>query len=317
MRVHVIATGGTIASTAGKDGAAPSLSGADLVEAVPELEKYADVAVESVSRTPGFDMDPDTVAAVGRRVRAVADDVAGVVVTHGTDTMEESAYYLDLAADWDVPVVFTGAQRRPDETSADGPANLLTAVRAAAHDRLDSGVALAFDDELHAARDVTKAHTAALGAFTSPDGGPVARFTRNAVHWYRDPPPTPTVDTLETDATVPVVSSGTGMGAGQLERAVAAGADGVVVAATGLGNVTAALGDAVAEAVGQVPVVVASRCFAGATEPVYGTPGGAVTLADHGAHFAGDLLPWKARVALVLALAADRADEFEQLVARS
>lgn len=206
MRVHVIATGGTIASTAGEDGAAPSLSGADLVEAVPELAEYADVTVESVSQTPGFDM--------------------------------------------------------------------------------------------------------------APDAGPVARFTRNSVRWYRDLSPTPAVDTLETDATVPIVPSGTGMGADQLERAVAAAADGVVVAATGLGNVTAALGDAVAEAVEEVPVVVASRCLAGATEPVYGTPGGAVTLADHGARFADDLPPWKARVALLLALAADRTDEFEDLVAR-
>lgn len=314
-RVHAIATGGTIASTAGAEGAAPSLSGDDLVEAVPGLAEYADVTVESVAERPGFDMDPATVAAVGRRVRAVAEDAAGVVVTHGTDTMEESAYYLDLAADWPVPVVFTGAQRRPDEVGADGPANLRTAVRAAAHDRLDSGVFLAFDDELHAARDVTKAHTSALGTFTSPNAGPVALFTRGGVEWYRDPPATPTVGVLETEATVPIVTSGSGVGAGPVERAVAAGVDGVVVAGTGLGNATAALGGAIREAAADLPVVVASRCFAGPTEPVYGTAGGAVTLDEH-VQFAGDLPPWKARIALSLALAADRVGEFEALVAR-
>jgi L-asparaginase len=216
--------------------------------------------------------------------------------------MEESAYYLDLTLAA-VPVVFTGAQRRPDEPSADGPANLLTAVRAAAHDRLTEGSFLAFDDELHAARDVTKAHTAALETFTSPNRGPVARFSRGDVHWYREPrSESASMPVERTDATVPIVHSGSGVGASGFERAVESGADGVVVAATGLGNVTSALGDAIADA--RLPVVVASRCHAGPTEPVYGTPGGGQSLADAGCLFAGDLPPWKARLKLALALSA-------------
>jgi L-asparaginase len=119
--------------------------------------------------------------------------------------------------------------------------------------------------------------------------------------------------TLETPgavvADVPVVHSGMGVGAGQFDRAVAAGADGVVIEGTGLGNVTAALGDAVGEVADDLPVVVASRCHAGATEPIYGTAGGGVTLADHGVTFAGGLSASKARVALVLGLSAGRSGE--------
>lgn len=300
MRVHVVATGGTIASTDREGGAAPTLDGETLLADIPDLA--AEVTIESIASKPGFDMDPATVADVGDRARAVADDVAGVVVTHGTDTMEESAYYLDLTLS-DIPVVFTGAQRRPDEVSADGPANLRTAVRAAADDRVTEGVYLAFDEELHAASTVTKAHTAALDTFTSPEMGPIARFTRGDVQWHREPrSKTPTLPVNQTDATVPVVHSGSGVDARLFERSVAVGADGIVVAATGLGNVTNALGEAIA--VADLPVIVASRCFAGHTQPVYGTPDGGRSLADAGALFAGSLPPWKARLKLALALAA-------------
>lgn len=310
-RVHVVATGGTIASTGGdeREGAAPELTGEDLVSAVPDLE--SDLFVETVADRPGFDMGPDILATVCNHVNQAAEEVDGVVVTHGTDTLEESAYYLDLVLN-DTTVVVTGAQRRPDETSPDGPANLRDAVRTAAE--APPGSYVVFDGEVHAARDVTKAHTQALSTFTSPETGPLATFTRDGLRWYRDPPSTPTLDIYQTEARVPVVQSGSGVPADAFERALPA--DGVVVAATGLGNVTSALGDALADAPEGLPLVVASRCLAGPMEAVYGTPGGAVTLRNHGVQFADDLPPWKARTALQLAIAAGRAEEFEQLVER-
>jgi L-asparaginase len=187
MRVHVIATGGTIASTTdGSDsGAAPTLSGEDLLEAVPGLDTHADVTVETVADRPGFDMSPDVCARVARRISNLDADVDGFVVTHGTDTLAETARYLDLTCE--APVVVTGAQRRPDELGSDGPTNLRTAVRAAAHERLADATCVAFDEELHAAARVRKSHTAALDTFRSPETGPLARFTRRQVHWYRDP----------------------------------------------------------------------------------------------------------------------------------
>jgi L-asparaginase len=329
MDLRVLSCGGTIASEPGDDGAAPAKEGAELLAAVPGLADVADVTVEDVASLPGFDMDPDTVAAVGRRVRAADADgvsasdasggastsrrgVDGVVVTQGTDTMCETAYYLDLALSPDVPVVVTGAQRRLDEPSSDAPANLLAAATAASHDRVGGGAYVAFDDELHGARHAVKAHSRALSTVASPGPGPVGERTRDGWRFHREPRgESGDVDALETAADVPVVTSGLGVPGEHLDRHVAAGADGVVLAGTGLGTATASRAAAVRDV--DVPVVVASRCHAGGTGAVYGTPGGAVTLASAGALPAGTLSPPKARVKLVLALAAPgaAADHFD------
>ncbi|QUO48482.1 MULTISPECIES: asparaginase [Halorubrum] len=312
-RVAVVACGGTIASEPGDDGAAPEKTGDDLVEAVPAVSDHARVTTREVCSQPGFDVRWRDVLATATAARnAVAEGADGVVVTHGTDTLADTAFALDLLTDLDAPVVVTGAQRRLDEPSSDVPANLALAVRAAADDRFAPGVHVAFDDELHAARDVVKGHSNALSTMTSPGTGPVATFTRAASRLVRAPERGVAVDPL-ADAIggaadvpeVPVIHSGTGVGAGALERALDAGVGGIVVEGTGLGNVTGALGDAIGEAVESVPVVVAGRPPAGPTEPVYGTPGGAVTLADRGVTFAGDLPAAKARVALALGLAAE------------
>ncbi|WP_424013380.1 asparaginase [Halorubrum xinjiangense] len=316
-RVTVVACGGTIASEPGDDGAAPEKTGDDLVAAVPAVADHARVTTGEVCSQPGFDVRWRDVLATATAARdAVREGADGVVVTHGTDTLADTAFALDILTDLDAPVVVTGAQRRLDEPSSDVPANLALAVRAAADDRFAPGVHVAFDDELHAARDVVKGHSNALSTMTSPGTGPVATFTRAASRLVRAPERgvavDPLADAIEGPADVPevpVVHSGTGVGAGALERALDAGVGGVVVEGTGLGNVTGALGDAIGEAVERVPVVVAGRPPAGPTEPVYGTPGGAVTLADRGVTFAGDLPAAKARVALALSLAADLDDE--------
>ena len=312
-RVHVVATGGTIASTPGEDGAAPSISGEDLLDSVPALEAHADLSVESVSQVPGFDVDFGVMADVGEAARDAAESGAdAVVVTHGTDTLAETAYFLDLTRSLPVPVVVTGAQRRLDEPSSDAPANLLAAVRAATHRRVEEGVFVAFDDELHAARDVRKVHTHKLAAFASPNDGPVATLSRDALQFHREPDSESVyLPVTATDADVEVVLSGAGVSGAQVERAVEAGADGLVVAGTGLGNVTSELGETVGAAVeAGVPVVVTSRCHVGRTGAVYGTPGGGETLQSNGVLSGGDLPPWKARVKLALAVrATDEGDE--------
>ncbi|MDS0294506.1 asparaginase [Halogeometricum luteum] len=314
--VHVVGCGGTIASEPAADGAAPAKAGEELVAAVPDVAEYADLRVTDVGSRPGFDMDFSVVAAAAEAIRdAVADGADGVVVTQGTDTIADTAYALDLACEVPVPVLVTGSQRRFDEPGSDAPANLLAAVRAAVDDRFAPGAHVAFDDELHAARDAVKTHTNALDTFQSPGKGPVAAFTRATTRIHRDPARATSEASLPESALdpardaadyadVPVVHSGTGVDGSLLERVVADGADGVVVEGTGLGNATAPLGEAVADAVETVPVVVSSRCHAGPTEAVYGTAGGGVTLRDHGVAYAGDLSTAKARVKLVLGLTA-------------
>jgi len=324
--VHVVATGGTIASTPDEEGAAPSLDGEDLLVSVPDLASHADLSVESVSQVPGFDVDFEIMAAVAERAReAAAEGADAVVVTHGTDTMAETAYFLDLTCSLPIPVVVTGAQRRLDEPSSDAPANVLAAVRGATHERVGEGVFLAFDDELHAARDVRKAHAHKLGAFSSPNDGPVATLTRAGIRFHREPRsesvylPVAGRDESESaeapDARVEMVVSAAGVDGAQVERAVESGADGLVIAGTGLGNATGDLGEAVVDAIDAgVPVVLTSRTGAGTTGAVYGTAGGGKTLQDAGAIPGGDLAPWKARVKLALAL--DSVGDEPQAVAR-
>lgn len=304
----ILSTGGTIASTQGDNAATPQKGGSELVDAVPEIASYADVSVRDLTQIPSFDIDLKTIADIGdAAAEAAADGADGVIVTHGTDTMEGSSYALDLTRDIGIPIVFTGAQRRSDERSPDGPANLLTAVRAATHDRFQnrSGVYIAFDTELHAARDVTKAHTSALGTFESSDSGPVASFDRQGVRIHRSPGSySESLPVTRTDADVTIVKSAIGVDARQIEFAVESNVDGIVVEGTGLGNTTSDIGDAIADVINRgIPVVVASRCHGGTTAPVYGTGGGGQTLVDHGAVQAGDLPAHKARLKLAFVLA--------------
>ncbi|MFC7044816.1 asparaginase [Halobacteriaceae archaeon GCM10025711] len=309
MDVAVLSTGGTIASTDADDGARPTKTGSELLEAMPELGEYAEISVEEITQVPSFDIEASTLETLGERVAALDDEaVDAVVVTHGTDTMEETAYYLDAALHPETPVFLTGAQRRTDETSADGPANLLATFRAARafHDADASGVFVVFNEEVHAARTVSKTHTSNLAAFTSPGVGPVATVDHAGVQLHRTPTSeTVHVPTTALDATVHVVKSGLGVSGTLLDAALERGADGVVVEGTGLGNASKGISRAVADAATEVPVVVTSRCPAGRTAPVYGGVGGGERLREHGAVFAGDLPAQKARLKLQLALSLD------------
>lgn len=305
--VRVLSTGRTIASTEGPGGATPSKGGDDLVGAVPELEEIADIDVESVSDELSFHLSVSDVASLVDSVEAAATDgVDGVVVTHGTDTMEESAYYLDLVIDAQVPIVFTGAQRPADHPSADGFANLLQAVRVAADERFREGAYIAFADLVHAARWVTKARAGRPDAYASPAGGPVAEITADGIGLRREPgSESVSIPSTDMTARVEVITSGLGVDSRQLERAVADDVDGLVLAGSGIGNTTPDIGNAVADAVGSgIPVVVSTRCYDGPVAARYGGPGGSRTLREHGAIPAGELPPWKARIKLGLALSA-------------
>lgn len=219
--------------------------------------------------------------------------------------MEESAYHLDLALDLDIPIVFTGAQRRPDEVSTDGPANLITSFRAATHDEIRSGVYIAFNEELHAARDVTKAHSSKLETFESPDKGPVAVFTRDDARLFREPRSySVSLPALGPNKTVSIASSGQGMDDRRIRFAIEQGDDGLILDGFGLGNTSETLSDAVQDAIDSgMPVVITSRTHAGTLNAIYGN-GGGQTLQDHGALSGEDLPAHKARIKLLLALEA-------------
>lgn len=327
--VRIISTGGTIASTGGTNestggsdsgtgervdsGKTPTESGEALLEAVPELESVASIDVVDVCQVSGFQMDFERAAsALDACEQAGADGVDGVVVTHGTDTMAETAYYADSVLETDVPVVFTGSQRSFDQLGTDGPTNLLAAVETAADERFrDAGGSyLAFNDTVHAARDVVKGHTSKLETFVSPERGPIAGFAPNGLRLLREPgryAPQFTGERIDPDTRIELITNGMGVDGTPVERALESGTDGIVVAGTGLGNTTEPLGTALESALADgVPVVLTSRCHAGTTAGVYGGDGGAKTLVNAGAVRGGDLPPWKARLTLALSMSTGR-----------
>ena len=307
--VIVLGTGGTIASRHDPETGATRIvaSGEELVEAIPALSAVANVEVETVFTRASFCLTPDDVLVLAGAVRQhlTRNEVAGVVITHGTDTMEESAFLLDLLIDAAAkPVVFTGAQLSGDMDGADGPRNLINAVRVAADPAARGiGVVLAFADSVFAARDVTKAHTSRLEPFVSTRGARRGQISRDAVQVFGPATPRPTyaIDHLVTD--VALIHLAMGMGADFFEHALARGARGIVLAAFGIGNANPEIVACVEQATARgVPVVVTSRCGAGRVAPIY-AHGGGRDLEAAGAIFAGDLACEKARLALMVLLA--------------
>lgn len=307
--VQVLTTGGTIASIGSEQGALPEKKGSEILGDAAQAREHASISIEEVAHVSSFTMGFQTMSTIVKRATAAANDgVDGVVVTHGTDTMEESAFYADQTFSAEIPIIFTGAQRRPDEPSPDGPANLINAVRAAMHERIRTvgGSYVVFNDQLHAARTVSKSHTSNVSAFQSPDSGPLASIDRDRITFYHRPKASESnFKPITPAATVRVIPSAVGVPRDPIDEAVEAGVDGLVIEATGLGNTTNAIGNAIREAVDAgVPVVIGSRCTGGSTMPVYGGDGGGETLRQHGAMFAGGLSVQKARIKLALALSA-------------
>lgn len=284
----------------------PAISGDELVEML-DWPEAPPLELDDFVRVPSFDMHGDLALSLANRVLEHAGGEAdGIVVTHGTDTMEESVYLVDRLLDSDTAVVFTGAQRGADQPDTDGPRNLRDAIRVAASPAARGrGAVIAFGGEVHAAREVRKVHTSALRAFDSPGFGPVGHVDGERVEFRhrpdRSPPlPRPAGGMPQVD----LVRLYAGSDGRFIRTAVETGSRAIVLDATGRGNANEQVLEAVEEAVrGGVPVVICSRCVAGRVEPVYGR-GGGKDLADAGALFAGDLAGPKARVLLQLALAA-------------
>jgi L-asparaginase len=239
------------------------------------------------------------------RRTAAEDPPDGVVITHGTDTLEETAFALELLTrDVPFPVVLTGAMLASDAAGADGPRNLLDAVRVAIDPAArDLGVSVVLGGEVHAARYATKTHTTALDTFASPDTGPVGRVDDGEVRirWRPERVPAVALDDLPTDVEVDLIRMVSGLGPRQLRAARDGDVAGVVVEGSGSGNVhneVVAELEALVDA--EVPVVLASRCIAGRVTPTYGGRGGGAELVELGLISAGELSGPKARVALLL-----------------
>ncbi len=307
--VVLFATGGTIAMKIDpvKHAPVPALSGEDLLATVPDIAKYARVEVVNVANVPSGYMDPVLWSALTRQVRAALTraDVAGAVVSHGTDTLEETAYWLDLTVESDKPVVLIGAQRNASESDFDGPRNLLNAVRIAvdAQSR-GKGALIALNDRINAAREVTKMHTSNVETFESGDAGFLGEVSSDHVVYWRSPQRRQHValaaDRMPYVEIVPMYGGSDGH---LVEAAVAHGARGLVIQSLGMGNVNKPMYAAIKQAIVKgVAVVISTRVPNGRVLPHYGYEGGGQTLADAGAVMGDDLSPQKARILLMLLL---------------
>jgi L-asparaginase len=308
--VLVVGLGGTIAMTAptAGGGATPALSPADLLAAVPWLAEV-DATVEAVDfrNLPGASLTFDDVTAAARLIAdRLAAGVDGVVVVQGTDTIEETSYLLDLHHGGPQPVVVTGAMRNPSLAGADGPANLLAAVRTAASPAArDLGCLVVLADEIHAARRVRKTHSTAGATFQSPNGGPLGYLVEGRPHLLNQLPYR-TVLPPAADRRPRIVLLTLALGDdGVLLEGLADRVDGAVVAGFGAGHAPRHLVPALRDLAERVPVVLASRTGAGSVlAGMYGFAGSERDLLDRGLISAGFLDPLKSRVLLWSALAA-------------
>ena len=310
-RVAVIFTGGTISMgfdpVAG--GNVPTLDGAAILAATPGLEAIAEVVPIDRGRKPASHFRFDDLLDIGADIARAAGDPAvnGIVIVQGTDTIEETAFAWDLLHDGVVPVVVTGAMRAPHEPGFDGPANLRGAVAAAAAPSTRGiGVVVSLAGTIEPADDVQKVHTTAFTTFQSPNGGRLGHISDDgAVVVERPRGPRRQVVTTRAAGQVHLVTAAIETDGALLAAAVQAGADGIVVAATGSGNTSPGLLDAACEAMAAgIPVVLASRCAAGAVGTGYAFPGGGATWVRAGAIPAGHLCAVKARIALAFGLGA-------------
>jgi L-asparaginase len=316
-QVAILTTGGTIAmqhdTAAG--GAVPTLGAADFIAALPA--GLPELRAEELVNLPSSHFTLETLQTIRERVAALVaePEVVGVVVTHGTDTLEETAYLLDLTVPGEKPVALTGAMRTASDVGYEGYANLLAAVRvAAAPQARGLGTVAVFNNEIHAARHVTKMHTLSPATFQSPGWGPAGRVEGDAVIIERQPK-RHVLPWRGLEPNVGLLKLAVGMEADSLEDALARDVRGLVIEALGGGRVPTWWLPVIERARTQgVTVVIASRCPSGRVWDGYGYPGAYRTLADLGCLFAEGLNGQKARIKLMVVLAAAQtADEITEL----
>jgi L-asparaginase len=308
-RVAVIGMGGTIAmAPSASGGIVPSLAADRLVASVPGL---ADLDVTITATTlrslPSPSLGFDDLVALSERVRSeIADGADGVVITHGTDTIEETAFFLDLTVPDDAPVVVTGAMRHPEAAGADGPANLYDAIRVASSPAARGlGCLVVMSNEVHGARFVRKSHTSSTGAFVSPGFGPLGLVVEGEprIRGVARTGLTLPADPRVADRRVGMITMALGDD-GTLLRLADGAFDGIVLAGLGAGHVPAALVPLVAAHAARIPVVLSTRTGAGSVlRQTYGYPGSERDLLDRGLIHSGFLDPAKSRILLHLLLA--------------
>lgn len=306
-RISLLATGGTVSTSTTPNGALPAIGAVTLAETIAgrrDFEVTARDVFRVSSRATTLQNMWDLAVAVREEIEAGAD---GVVITHGTDTLEETAYALALLVDTPIPVALTGAMRVPGTPGQDGPANIAAAVAVASTGSFARfGPVVVFQDEIHVARWVTKTHSTRVAAFGSPATGPVGHVVEDRAFALLGPGPTERLSRIGAPQSRVELLWAVAGGDGLIVDAIGDQVDGLVVAGTGGGHVAPPFADSLTRlAATGVPVVLASRCAdAQVLQHTYGGIGSEVHLRAAGLHSAGSLPPVKARLRLAFGLSA-------------
>jgi L-asparaginase len=308
-RVLLLATGGTISMQVdpSRGGAVPRLSGREILGLVPGVERVAAIEVREFGRHPGPHMTLERMWELRTVIHdALAEEFAGIVVTHGTDTLEETAFLLDRSLDHPTPVVVTGAMRNSSELSWDGPANLMSAVEVAASaEARGRGAMVVMDEEIVQGSEVVKTHTEAAGTFRSPNWGPLGVTDKGAVLFYRESRRRPVLAPDALAVPVDLVKIVAGADARLVEASLDTGARGLVIEALGRGNVPPAVVPGLRRwADAGRPMVVVSRSLRGRVLDTYAYAGGGHELREMGAIFSDHATGQQARIELALAVGA-------------
>lgn len=239
-----------------------------------------------------------------QKIKAEQANFDGFVITHGTDTLEETAYFLDTMAIPEKPIVLTGAMRSSNELGSDGVYNYQTALRVAADEKsADKGVLVVMNDEIHAAKYVTKTHTTNVSTFQTPTHGPLGLVTKREILYFKTAEPRVRFDLSAVSGTVPIIKAYADMDTVLLEALTNTDISGLVIEALGAGNLPPTILPTIKKLLERgLPIILVSRCFNGIAEPVYAYQGGGIQLEQDGILFVKELNAQKARLKLLIAL---------------
>lgn len=302
-KILVLHTGGTISMQADQNGAVESSRINPMTQVTSPLENIEVVSVDFLN-LPSPHIQIDHMMMIYKKIREEASHFDGFVITHGTDTLEETAYFLDTMSIPQKPIVVTGAMRSSNELGSDGIYNYRTALRVAADEKsADKGVLVVMNDEIHAAKYVTKTHTTNVSTFQTPTHGPLGLVTKREILFFKAADKRVRFDLQAINGVVPIIKSYADMDTILLDALVEAPISGLVIEALGAGNLPPASISAIKKLINkQLPIVLVSRCFNGIAEPVYAYDGGGIQLEELGVLFVKELNSQKARIKLLIAL---------------
>jgi L-asparaginase len=306
-KILIIHTGGTISmSEDAETGAVNPGENNPLVNKTNELIELADIIVEEPFNYPSPHITINEMLVLKKLIEehCLLNRIEGVVITHGTDTLEETAYFLDITVSTDIPIVVTGAMRSSNEIGSDGLYNLLESIRVASSDEaIGKGVLVVLNDEIHTAKNVTKTHTSNVSTFQSPQYGPIGIITKRGIVFHHTPTRRECYNINSVIKKVALLKAYAGMDSTLLYAINDLGYDGVVVEALGQGNLPPATVQGIKQLIqSKIPVVLVSRCFNGIAQDIYGYEGGGKRLKELGVIFSNGLNGQKARLKLLVAL---------------